>query len=92
MKKQELWIKENIKKMPSIKVAMGVGGTFDFLSGKIKRAPGWMRNLGLEWLYRLIQEPKRIGRIYNAIIKFGFLVLKEKIRHPEVKPKDSVEK
>ncbi len=81
MEKQEMWIKQNLHLMPNIKVAVGVGGTFDFISGKIKRAPKWMRIIGLEWLFRLIQQPrKRFKRIYSAVVKFGFLVLKEKIK------------
>mgnify|MGYP001602545979 FL=1 len=60
--------------MPNIKIAMGVGGSFDFISGHIKRAPLFLRRLGLEWMYRLIQEPRRIGRIFNATIKFVLLV------------------
>ena len=74
--KQEKWIVENLKKMPSVKLAMGVGGSFDFISGKIKRAPLAFRKLGLEWLWRLILEPRRIKRIYNATVRFGWLVLK----------------
>jgi len=72
--KQEKWIARNLKKMPSVNLAIGVGGAFDIISGRIKRAPSWMRNAGLEWLWRLIQEPRRIGRIYNATIKFGWQV------------------
>lgn len=59
-----------------IKLAMGVGGAFDFVTGKFKRAPKWMRKFGLEWLWRLIQEPKyRIKRILKAVIVFPFRVL-----------------
>jgi N-acetylglucosaminyldiphosphoundecaprenol N-acetyl-beta-D-mannosaminyltransferase len=47
-----------------VKVAMGVGGLFDFVSGRIHRAPRWMRDTGLEWVYRLIQEPGRMWRRY----------------------------
>ncbi len=72
--KQETWIKNNLVKMPKVKVAVGVGGTFDYLSGKIKRAPKWLRAIGLEWLFRLIVQPQRFRRIFNATIKFGFLV------------------
>ena len=67
---QEIWISKYLKFFPSVKVALGVGGTFDFLTGKMKRAPESMRNLGLEWLYRLYQEPKRIGRIRDAVVNF----------------------
>ncbi len=79
MGKQEKWIYENLAKMPSVKVAMGVGGSFDFIAGKAKRAPLFLRRLGLEWLYRLVQEPKRIGRIFNATFKFIYLYFKSKI-------------
>ena len=43
-------------------VLMSVGGTFDYLAGKVPRAPGWMRERGLEWLYRLVREPRRLKR------------------------------
>jgi len=77
--KQEKWIFNNLNKMSSIKVAIGVGGAFDFISGHIKRAPGFLQKIGLEWLWRLIIQPKRIKRIYNGVIKLGFLTLKWKI-------------
>ncbi len=79
MGKQEKWIFENLAKMPTVKIAMGVGGSFDFIAGKAKRAPLFLRRLGLEWLYRLAQEPKRIGRIFNATFKFIYLYFKSKI-------------
>jgi len=77
--KQEKFIYYNLKKMPSIKLAIGVGGAFDFISGRIKRAPKFLQKIGLEWLWRLILQPWRIKRIYNGVIKFSWLVLKEKI-------------
>ncbi|RJR32155.1 WecB/TagA/CpsF family glycosyltransferase [Candidatus Parcubacteria bacterium] len=73
--KQEKWIYENLKRIPSAKLAMGVGGAFDYISGEIKRSPYVFRIIGLEWLYRLVKEPKRIKRIYNAIIRFPFYVI-----------------
>lgn len=76
--RQEKWIARNLKKLPAVRLAIGVGGAFDIIGGKISRAPLWMRNVGLEWLWRLIQEPRRIGRIYNATIKFGWLILKKR--------------
>jgi N-acetylglucosaminyldiphosphoundecaprenol N-acetyl-beta-D-mannosaminyltransferase len=58
---------------------MGVGGTFDVVAGKVKRAPLWMQNYGLEWLYRVIQEPRRMWKRYLITnSKFAWLVLKEK--------------
>ena len=67
---QEVWINKFLKLIPSVKVAMAVGGSFDFLTEKIKRAPKFMRELGMEWFYRLYQEPQRLSRIKNAIAKF----------------------
>ena len=58
---------------------MGVGGTFDVVAGKVKRAPVWMQNSGLEWLYRVIQEPRRMGKRYLVTnTKFAWLILKER--------------
>lgn len=71
--KQEKWIAKNLDKIP-VKVAMGVGGAFDYLSGQVPRAPKFMRNLGLEWLFRLIMQPWRIKRQFS-LIKFAFLVI-----------------
>lgn len=76
--KQEKWIYGFLPELPSIKVAMGIGGSFDFISGKVKRAPAIFRSLGLEWLYRLIREPRRIKRIWKATIVFLFLFYKNK--------------
>lgn len=73
---QDLWIAKYLPRLTSVRVAMGVGGTFDFLSGRVRRAPSWLRSLGLEWLWRLIQEPKRFGRIWKAVVVFPWLVLK----------------
>lgn len=76
--KQEKWIYENLHKLPSVKVAMGVGGSLDFISGKISRAPRFLQNHGLEWMWRLLQEPGRIGRIYNATLKASWLIFRSK--------------
>ncbi len=78
--KQEKWIMENLSKVPSVKVAIGVGGAFDFLSQKIKRAPVFMQKMGLEWLWRLVLEPKRLPRIFRAVVVFSWLIANKKIR------------
>lgn len=65
--KQEKWIYENLKKMPSVKVAIGVGGAFDFISGHVRRAPKILQKIGLEWLWRLMLQPKRIKRIFKGV-------------------------
>lgn len=75
--KQEKWINEYLKEMPSVKIAMGVGGAFDFISGKVGRAPKLIRKLGLEWLWRLILQPWRIKRIWKATFKFLYLYTKK---------------
>jgi len=72
---QEKWIYKNLKNIPNIKLAIGVGGTFDFISGKIQRAPKWMRKIGLEWLWRLFMEPNRINRILNATLKYSWYLI-----------------
>jgi len=77
MPKQEYWIYNNLNRT-NCKIAIGVGGTFDFIAGTRRRAPKWMQKTGLEWLYRLIKEPRRIIRqlsIPHLMIK----VLKYKI-------------
>lgn len=74
--KQELWLARNLPHLPTVKVAMGVGGAFDFIAGIRKRAPMWMQKIGLEWLYRLIKQPSRIRRIYNATVVFPWIFLK----------------
>lgn len=61
MPKQERWINEHRAKL-RVSVAVGAGAAFKFVSGEVSRGPSWLRNLGLEWLFRLISEPKRIWR------------------------------
>lgn len=75
--KQEKFIYENHHKL-TVKLAMGVGGTFDYIAGAATRAPKWIRTLGLEWLYRLICQPRRLGRIITATILFPLAVLRSK--------------
>ncbi len=78
--KQEIWLYENIPHLNNIKVAMGIGGAFDFISGNKKRAPEIMQKSGLEWLFRLIQEPNRITRIINATIIFPLMIISSSFR------------
>lgn len=79
--KQEKWIAENIKKFPDIKIAMAVGGSFDMISGKIKRAPLCFRKTNMEWLWRFLMEPrKRWRRVFNAVIIFPLTVFIYKLK------------
>jgi N-acetylglucosaminyldiphosphoundecaprenol N-acetyl-beta-D-mannosaminyltransferase len=67
--------------LKKVNYTMGVGGSFDIVAGVTKRAPKWMRNMGLEWFYRFLQEPRRMWRRYlvgNS--KFIYLVIREKFR------------
>ncbi|MDT1957205.1 WecB/TagA/CpsF family glycosyltransferase [Carnobacterium divergens] len=78
--KKEYWIHQ-YKDSLNVPFMMGVGGSFDVIAGKTKRAPKWMQNIGMEWFYRLIQEPKRMfSRYLKGNTKFIIKVLKTKIR------------
>ena len=72
--KQEKFVYENKNRLTP-KIAMSVGGTFDFIAGVVPRAPAWMRSAGIEWLYRLIKQPQRINRIFTATVRFPVTIL-----------------
>ncbi|MBI4272367.1 WecB/TagA/CpsF family glycosyltransferase [Candidatus Uhrbacteria bacterium] len=73
--KQDLWISENLGKLPTVKIAVGVGGTFDYIARVVPRAPKWMRVIGFEWTYRLMTQPYRWRRIITAAVRFPLAVL-----------------
>lgn len=75
--KQELWIRKHIHDFPGLKAIVGVGGTLDFWAGNVKRAPAFLRKLGLEWAWRLAMEPKRARRILKAVVVFPILALSD---------------
>lgn len=75
---QELYLETFRTRHTNFRLVMGVGGAFDFLTGAIPRAPRWMRSLGLEWLWRLLQQPSRFKRIWNAVVIFPIKVLSQK--------------
>jgi N-acetylglucosaminyldiphosphoundecaprenol N-acetyl-beta-D-mannosaminyltransferase len=60
--RQEKWITRNLGRL-GVPVCIGVGGSFDIISGRLRRAPAWMQRCGLEWLYRAVREPKRLPRL-----------------------------
>ena len=74
---QELWIARNQPHL-QVPVAIGVGGVFDVLAGEVPRAPSWMRQAGLEWLYRLIKQPWRWRRILVAVPLFLWAARRER--------------
>jgi N-acetylglucosaminyldiphosphoundecaprenol N-acetyl-beta-D-mannosaminyltransferase len=77
--KQEVWISTFIR-ATGVRFALGVGGAFDHLSGRVRRAPNWMQKTGFEWLYRLSHEPKRLWRRYLiGNTRFVWLVIKQRL-------------
>jgi len=79
--KQEKWIIKYKNRLPNIKIFLAVGATIDFEAGNVKRAPKWMSEAGLEWLYRLLVEPQRLWRRYLLEdLPFFWLVLKQKLK------------
>lgn len=80
--RQDLWIARNRDRL-SVSVAMGVGGTFDFIAGVVPRAPRWMRRLALEWLYRLLRQPWRWRRMLRLpCFVWAVLIHRERPLHP----------
>ena len=74
--KQELWMGRNADRL-DVSVMIGVGGTFNFITGKVKRAPRWVQRSGLEWIYRICQEPGRLWRRYAyGFVKFSWISLR----------------
>lgn len=78
--KQENFICKYKDKLPNIKIFLAIGATIDFEAGNIKRAPKWISEVGLEWLYRLLAEPKRLWKRYLVHgPSFFWLILKQKL-------------
>lgn len=79
--KQEQWIAATADRLEKagVRLVMACGGTLDFAVGKKKRAPLWMHRFGLEWLWRLLQEPARLGRIWTAVIIFPLTILRRRL-------------
>ena len=77
--KQEEWIYKHRDELPSVKVFMGLGGTFDYIAGKRVQPPSWIRRAGFEWLWRLCTQPHRIKRIWNATFGLISLLLHYKV-------------
>lgn len=73
--KEQKWIAKWLPKL-NIGGAMEVGGSFDYFAGAVKPTPAVMSSISLEWLWRVIQEPKRVKRIFNALVLFPLAVLK----------------
>ncbi len=79
--KQELWLDKFKHQLKNVKIFLAIGATINFESGNMKRAPQWMSEIGLEWLYRLSSEPNRLWKRYLLDdLPFLWLVLKQKFR------------
>ncbi|WP_143289534.1 WecB/TagA/CpsF family glycosyltransferase, partial [Brunnivagina elsteri] len=78
--KQEKWIYKYREQLPNIKIFMALGATIDFEAGKLQRSPQWVSQIGMEWLFRLLCEPKRLWKRYLVEdIPFLFLILQQKL-------------
>ncbi len=79
--KAEKWIAMNYRSL-GVPVSVGVGATIDFLAGEVKRAPEWMQHCGMEWLYRFMQEPGRLGPRYALDLRrFGWAFARQWLRN-----------
>lgn len=76
---QDLWIARN-QSLLNVRLAIGVGGTFDEITGLVPQAPAWMHAIGLKWLWRLIKQPWRYKRIATAVISFPLAVLRSRTK------------
>ena len=87
--KQEYWLRDNMNKLSNVRVAVGEGGSLDFVAGESKRAPEWMQKLGLEWLWRLFMNKSkshtgsRAKRAWHAVPVFIYEVVRYKIKGKE---------
>lgn len=77
--RQELWMEQYLPRLRHVRVCQGVGGTFDVLAGRVRRAPALFRRLHLEWFYRLASQPQRLLR-QTALPRFAWRVMGEVVR------------
>lgn len=85
--RQDTWIREHMAEL-GVPLSIGIGGVLNFLAGTIKRAPTWMQDAGLEWLYRVSQEPRRLWRRY---LLEDLPVFLELIAQPRIEPESTAE-
>jgi N-acetylglucosaminyldiphosphoundecaprenol N-acetyl-beta-D-mannosaminyltransferase len=79
--KQDLWIRQHASELGAagVSVALGVGGTLDFIAGRVRRAPRWIQRIGLEWAYRVYAQPRRILRVH-ALFLMGTMVCVQRLQ------------
>ncbi len=75
-----------LKKLPSLRLGMGVGGSFDYITKKLLRAPRFFQMIGMEWLWRLLVQPSRWKRIWKAVVVFPLIVIKWELRRFYYRP------
>jgi len=78
---QETWLYEEFEELPHVRLAIGLGGTLDYIAGYQNRAPRSWQKRGLEWLWRLFTQPDRLGRMYTATIRFTRVIWRTR-NHP----------
>jgi len=76
--RQEKWMAAHLENL-RVRLCMGVGGSFDVLSGRIPRAPLWMQKHGMEWIYRFLRQPKRISRVFKLFYFIGLVLVSKGI-------------
>jgi len=94
--KQEVWFNRNRNRL-RVPVSIGIGGTFEFIAGSVRRAPPWMQRTGLEWIFRITQDPARLWKRYAVgFLKFGLMVWPavlyyrfERLRHQVLRAKET---
>jgi N-acetylglucosaminyldiphosphoundecaprenol N-acetyl-beta-D-mannosaminyltransferase len=90
--RQEYWIRDNLPLLKRVKVAVGEGGSLDFIAGDFRRAPDWLQRMGLEWLWRLFMNRNKTGsgsrgrRVWNAVPVFVCRVVGWKLTHRQSEP------
>jgi N-acetylglucosaminyldiphosphoundecaprenol N-acetyl-beta-D-mannosaminyltransferase len=82
--KQEKWINMHYRRM-GVPVSIGVGATIDFLAGTVKRAPVWMQKTGLEWIFRMLQEPRRLAKRYGKDLWVFGMAIQRQVRDSRVR-------
>ncbi len=93
--KQEKWIARHKSRL-GVPVSIGVGASFDMAAGRVRRAPAWARSGGVEWLYRLVQEPRRLGSRYIVrdmphLAKLALIILRRRGHASTTSPQDAAE-
>ena len=83
---QDIIIPNLLKKLPSLRLGMGVGGSFDYITKKLLRAPRFFQVIGMEWLWRLLVQPSRWKRIWKAVVVFPLTVIKWELRRFRYRP------